>query len=271
MTLYLREVWETLFSLDGSARVDGAGSIVLPVNRSEDEVARLASLGFVAMGMAHDLGNLLQVVASAVGLIDRAMDVETRRRVEPLVRSALGSVDRAGELTRHLLDLGRAQHRPVQRFNPGDAVLGIVDLVSLAVGPRIEVRTLCGNAPAIRCDAREFENAILNLAVNARDAMVDGGRLTLSTHMERSPAGDASGRAHPIAAVCVQDTGSGMSAEVARHVFTPLYTTKAAGRGTGLGLAMVQDFARRQGGTVDLESEQGQGTSVTLRLPGASA
>ncbi len=151
-----------------------------------------------------------------------------------------------------------------------DDVLGVFcEPLTLMLGTSIELDLVLGdNLPRVFCCVREFENVILNLALNARDAMPEGGRLRISANRSRECRVENAG---PTMVLRVTDTGRGMSAEQAKHAFAPFYTTKPAGQGTGLGLAMVHDFARRAGGSVEIESVLNLGTSVVLRLPGCEA
>lgn len=240
---------------------------LLPRASEDEEILRLASHGFRTPGVAHDLGNMLQVIASAVRLIDRSLDEGSRAKVKPFTESALGAVDRASVLARRLLDTARAGRRVEEPICPNETILGMRDLMILTTGPKIELRTFCNqDVPLIRCDGHELENVILNLVINARDAMPLGGKLILATHAERDAR--AAPRAAPSTAVIsVCDTGSGMSEDVASKAFTPFYSTKAPGDGTGLGLAMVDAFARRCGGFAEIRSVVGCGTTIVLRLP----
>ncbi len=232
---------------------------------------RLATLGLMTTGIAHDLGNLLQVIGSAVRLIERNVDPATGEELRPLTQGALASVDRAASLSRQILDLTSSQRALDEITYLDKIVASLRGLISLTVGPSIVVEiTSEADVPAVICNTRELENAILNLVINARDAMPDGGCLTLSIHREGGgrPRPSTQGAEYPKAVLCVADTGSGISPAIASQVFEPFFTTKPRERGTGLGLAMVSDFARRWGGSAEIESRVGEGTSVTLRLPG---
>lgn len=243
-------------------------------NRLEDQdLIRLATLGLMTAGVAHDLGNLLQIVSSAVRLIDQKLDPATRAELAPLTAGAMESVNRAGALSRQILDLSRSK-AAVEEITCLERTLGSIrNLVVLMAGPRVAVEfAMPGDLPQIVCNTRELENAILNLVINARDAMPEGGRLTISTFSEtEAPDYDRFVTSGGITAVLsVRDTGCGMSPDLASKVFKPFFTTKSDSSGTGLGLSMVSDFARRAGGCAEIESAPGRGTTVTLRLPGCA-
>ncbi len=257
----------------GGARsaADAAGPMrELPDRLDEQDLMRLATLGLMSAGIAHDMGNLLQVIASAVRLIDRRLDEDARAEFRPLIQGALTAVDRATTLRRHVLDLAPSEPAAKEIIFVGTTVAAIRDLIGWTVGPFIELEVICADdTPAVICNGRELENAILNLVVNAKDAMPHGGRLTLCAY--RDPGVLNRGRgggAMPSAVLSVSDTGCGMSSDIAGKVFRPFFTTKGKDRGTGLGLAMVSDFVRRAGGSAEIESLLGEGTTVTLRLPG---
>ena len=219
--------------------------------------------------MSHDLGNLLQVVSSVVRLIDRNLDEPTRAAMRPLTESALASVDKAAALSRDILNLTRPGADVADVTFPADILTAMQDMICLAAGPAIEVEFDCDDGvPAVACSGRALENAVLNLVINARAAMLSGGRLTLSVSVQShtlesrggAPVSDAT------VVISVRDTGVGMSEATAKQVFRPFFTTKPPGRG-GLGLTMVGDFVRRAGGSVLLSSLEGEGTTVALMMP----
>lgn len=243
-------------------------------NRLEDQdLIRLATLGLMTAGVAHDLGNMLQVVSSAVRLIDQKLDPATRAELAPLTAGAMDSVSRAGSLSRQILDLSRSSAATREITCLDRTLNSIRNLVILMAGPEVAVEFATpGSLPQVVCNTRELENVILNLVLNARDAMPEGGRLVISTFSETEPADYdrfvTAGGVTAVLSVC--DTGCGMSPDVAGKVFKPFFTTKGDGRGTGLGLSMVSDFACRAGGSAQIESSVGRGTTVTLRLPGCA-
>lgn len=210
--------------------------------------------------IAHDLRNLLQITASALLQIDRHLDGATRARVRLYEHAASESLARAGALSRALVDGARGTaSADAEAICPGEALSAIRHLIELAAGPAVRVGfALADDVPPVACSVRDLERALLNLVANARDAMPEGGTLVLSIARERRTA-----------VLRVRDTGRGMSADTAAQVFDPFFTTKAACGGRGLGLAMVKRFAERAGGSAQIDSALGVGTTVTLRLPGA--
>ena len=253
-------------------RFDAAGVLSVLANRLEDQdVMRLTTLGLMSAGIAHDLGNLLQVVNSAVRLIERRVDPRTSAELRPLTEGALEAIDRAACLSRRILDLTKSQGAVHEITFLDKTVSSLEGLIALTAGPSIVVDITAGDdVPAVICNARELENAILNLVINARDAMPDGGCLSVSVYREdgSESRNGRRGDDYPKAVLCITDTGCGIPPELAAEVFEPFVTTKPKDRGTGLGLAMVSDFARRAGGSAEIDSEVGEGTTVTLRLPG---
>jgi signal transduction histidine kinase len=227
----------------------------------QSDMVRLAALGLMTSGIVHDFRNLMQVVSSAIHLIEQKLDQPALANVAPFISGALQSVDRATALSRQLLGVSRAENAHDEAVYL-DAVLTSMKLpICWSAGADIRVELeLDHDLPAVFCCAHEFESVILNLVINARDAMVNGGVLRIAAYRGNFEDGAT-------VVMRVTDTGCGMSAETARRAFQPLFTTKPAGRGTGLGLAMVSEFARRVGGSVQIESAANCGTSVIMRLP----
>lgn len=228
----------------------------------EDDALQLAAIATTTLEVAHDLGNLLQLTSSALRMIDRRLSATRDVEVESLIGAALAAMERAIHLGQRLLHKGE---RPDHDSNLVylDKLLGdLLEIIALAAKPGIVLALRCGDdIPAIVCCRRDLENVILNLAVNACDAMPAGGCLTLGITRDVTPAGGAA------VTLSVSDTGCGMSAAVAEKAFQPFFTTKADNRGTGLGLATVAAFAARHNGSAHIASTSGTGTTVTLRLP----
>ncbi len=229
---------------------------------------KMEAIGQLTGGVAHDFNNLLQAIGINLHVIDSRSDDE---RITGPARLALQAVERGATLTQHLLAFSRRQQlRPI----PVD-VAGLVERISRLLGRtlgqsvRIEVEVAPGLWAAM-IDPTQLEMALLNLALNARDAMPGGGTLWI-TAANRTVAADAvpnlSAGDYVVLRVC--DTGTGMPAEVAARAFEPFFTTKEVGRGTGLGLSMVHGLATQSGGGVELDSRPGRGTTVTLYLPRA--
>ncbi|HEX4113218.1 MAG TPA: CHASE3 domain-containing protein [Stellaceae bacterium] len=232
---------------------------------------KMRALGELTGGVAHDFNNLLTVIAGNLDLLQskKALDQDAQR----YVAGALRGVDRGTSLTQHLLAFGRRQPlapRPVDLNRLAAEMTS--GMLRRALGERIDIKIVesAGLWPAY-ADPAQVENAILNLAINARDAMSEGGKLTIETanvtldeHYAEQNEEVAAGQYVMIA---VSDTGSGMSSEVVARAFEPFYTTKEEGKGSGLGLAMVHGFAKQSKGHVKIYSETGNGTNVKLYLP----
>jgi len=233
---------------------------------------KMEALGQLTGGIAHDFNNLLQVIMGALELIRRKAG--EREKVETWAGAALQSAERGASLTRQLLAFSRTQKLDLQPFVVADLVAGMRELLLRTLGSEIElVLDLDKAGLPVLSDRTQLELAILNLAINARDAMPDGGRLTIATEIVSVPEG------HPLlvpddyVALCVSDTGQGMSPEIIERAFDPFFTTKTVGKGTGLGLSQVYGVARQAGGEARIESVLGAGTKITvmLRRSGAAA
>jgi two-component system NtrC family sensor kinase len=230
------------------------------------QAQRLEAVGQLTGGVAHDFNNLLMVVSGNTDLLKRALPVneKAKRAIEALEIA----VKRGSALTRALLSFSRRQTheaRPVDLAVRLPALQPVLHS-SLRGDVAIETDVPAGLWP-IKVDNGEFELALLNLAVNARDAMEEGGTLTLSARNVTLTAADDLELEGEFVALAVRDTGSGIAPDVLPKVFEPFFTTKEVGKGTGLGLSQVYGFARQAGGTARVESELGRGTTVTLYLP----
>ncbi len=233
------------------------------LNRSQ----RLESLGRLAGGIAHDFNNLLTAISGYAGsLLERHYD-------DPEVVHDLREIERAGEraaeLTGQLLAFGRRQLLRPEPLDLNAAVIGLEPMLRRLLGADVELATrLEPDLAVVRADLSQLEQAIVNLAVNARDAMRGGGRLTIATanvEWEQLPAGTGDLEPDPYVALTVSDTGTGMDVELAGRIFEPFFTTKE--EGTGLGLASVYGMARQSGGTVTVQTAPGEGSSFTILLP----
>jgi signal transduction histidine kinase len=225
------------------------------------QAQKMQALGQLTGGIAHDFNNLLTVIQGSADILRRPGIAEAKRIrfADAIVQTA----GRAAALTGQLLAFARRQPLQPEVIDVNAKIRAMTDLLDRTLGERIEIRTeLADDLCAIEVDPAQLEAAILNIAVNARDAMPDGGILTLRT-AEAEPLPD--GRR----AIClaVADTGTGIEEEALGRVFEPFFTTKSVGKGTGLGLSQVYGFAAQTGGDVQVESVVGQGTIVTLVLP----
>jgi signal transduction histidine kinase len=234
------------------------------------QAQKLEALGQLTGGIAHDFNNLL-----ALAIVDLDMIAELARadtRVAQLAAEARAVLQNGAELTEHLLAFARRQRLEARLVDVNGMVAATGELLRRSLGQGIRIETSLADE---RCqawvDPSQLQNALLNLAFNARDAMPDGGTLTIATGCERGLRGDRQCAREPGGFVVVEvaDTGHGMGPDILEHAFEPLFTTKQAGGGTGLGLSIVYGFAKQSGGHVSLRSEVGRGTKVTLYLPAA--
>ena len=233
---------------------------------------KMEAVGQLTGGIAHDFNNLLTGIVGSLELLRTRIAQGRFGQVERYVAAAQGAADRAAALTHRLLAFSRRQTLDPRPTDVNRLVTSMEELIRRTVGPAIHVETVMSGGlwPAL-CDANQLENALLNLSINARDAMPDGGRLTIEAVNARLD--DSYARQHhevapgQYVAVSVTDTGTGMPPEVIARAFDPFFTTKPLGQGTGLGLSMVYGFAKQSNGYVRIYSEAGQGTTVRLYLP----
>nr|WP_245214338.1 PAS domain-containing protein [Pararoseomonas indoligenes] len=232
---------------------------------------KMEAVGQLTGGIAHDFNNLLTGIVGSLELLRTRIAQGRFGQVERYVVAAQGAADRAAALTHRLLAFSRRQTLDPKPTGANRLIQGMEELIRRTMGPAIEVETVLavGLWPTL-CDPHQLENAILNLAINARDAMPGGGRLTIET--ANSWIDDRAARERDMTpgqyvTLCVTDTGTGMPPEVVARAFDPFFTTKPVGQGTGLGLSMIYGFARQSGGQVRIYSELGQGTTMRLYLP----
>ncbi len=233
------------------------------------QAQKMEAIGQLTGGIAHDFNNLLTVILGNAELI--AEGTLDAAKAQILARMILEASERGADLTQKLLAFGRRQSLRPERLNVSDAVSGMIPLLRRAIGEHIDLRTnFAGQSSTALVDRSLLESAVLNLAVNARDAMPQGGSLTISTGERIAREGEGALRPGERAVfVRVTDTGTGISPDVLPRVFDPFFTTKEVGKGSGLGLAMVYGFAHQSGGHVDIDSQVGDGTSITILLPSA--
>ncbi len=261
----------------GNHTIVGASKIARDVTamkvleRQWRQSQKMEAIGQLTGGIAHDFNNLLAIVIGNLGLMERLIvgNEAAMKRLKPAQKAA----SRGSELTRRLLALASKEDLNPANTRIEDAVQETVELASRVLGPEINIVTnFDPSVPAIFVDCAGLGSALLNLAVNARDAMPKGGTLTFATKLidlDESSNSVRMGELQPgaYARISVSDTGHGMSKEVLERALEPFFTTKGRAKGTGLGLAMVYGFARQSGGTVRLYSEVGFGTTVRLYLP----
>ena len=228
------------------------------------QAQKMEAVGRLTGGIAHDFNNLLTPVIGGLELL--AANVE-EPRLKRLAEAALESSRRGAKLTTQLLTFSRIQRIKMAPVSVNQVLDNLRQILKHTIGSAIAIRTELARAPLhALCDENQLENAILNLAINARDAMPDGGTLTLSTEVVREP-GSPDLEAGDYVSITVADTGVGMPPDVAARATEPFFSTKPLGKGTGLGLAQVYGIARQAGGTMRIDSREGQGTSVRLLLP----
>jgi PAS domain S-box-containing protein len=230
---------------------------------------KLESLGRLAGGVAHDFNNRLLIIMCYAEALRGALPRES-----PLLHSAnmvLESAQRSADLTRQLLAFSRRQVLKPQAFDLNQTVEGMRKLLARVIGDDIELVTELGAKCPVFADAGQIEQVILNLALNARDAMPQGGRLLAQTHDMQASSSDQHVVPGDYVALVIEDTGVGIAADVLPHVFEPFFTTKEVGAGTGLGLSTVDGIVRQSEGSVSVASEVGKGTRFTVLLPRAGA
>lgn len=229
---------------------------------------KMQALGTLAGGIAHDFNNLLTAILGSLELA--APKVAELPRVQRLIENARGAAERGASLTKRLLSFSRAHDLQARATDVNALISGMSDLFGRSLGGLVSVRTnLTEGLPAVQVDPDQLELAVLNLCINARDAMPDGGTITVATR-RLDIAGDPEIADGSYLGVSVTDEGTGIPDEILRRVCEPFFTTKAVGQGTGLGLAMVFGLAQQSKGRLAIESEVGRGTRVELALPFAT-
>lgn len=236
------------------------------------QAQKMEAVGQLTGGIAHDFNNLLTGIIGSLELMARRIAQGRHETLGRYIDAAIGSAERAASLTHRLLAFGRRQPLEPRPLNARQLIADMVELLERTLGPLYELRLQQGaEEPLTFCDPSQLESSILNIAINARDAMPSGGRLTIETAvLELSQAqGDLAPGGY--VRITLTDNGVGMSADVLSHAMEPFFTTKPVGQGTGLGLSMVYGFARQSEGQLVLESRPGQGTAVSIYLPRARA
>ena len=228
---------------------------------------KMEAVGQLTGGIAHDFNNLLTVIFGNLEMIQRRTEEERTARLADFAAQA---AERAAKLTHQLLAFSRTQRLTLKPVDLNALIEGMSDLLARTIGPQIEiVMDLDPSQPWAMADANQLELAILNLSINARDAMADGGVLTISSTV--SPASDGVLQSGDYGVISVRDTGSGIPPHLLTKVFDPFFTTKPIGKGTGLGLSQVFGIAQQSGGTVQVDSVEGAGTVLRIWLPLSAA
>ncbi len=255
--------------------IDALHDEVLEREEAEEKLRqaqKMEAVGQLTGGIAHDFNNMLQAIGGSLELMQRRVEQGRADEARRFVEAATQVVHRASGLTHRLLAFARRQTLQPKPMNLDELVSGVADLVRRTVGHAVtvELRLHDGCWPVL-CDGNQLESALLNLAINARDAMPAGGALTIGTAMVRLGLADVAGHEGALPGeyveISVADTGAGMDDVTRARAFEPFFTTKPLGQGTGLGLSQLYGFVRQTGGLVRLESAVGQGTTVRLYLP----
>src|SRR5947209_6881170 len=232
---------------------------------------KMEAVGQLTGGLAHDFNNLLTGISGSLQLLQTRLSQGRFSELDRYITAADGAARRAASLTHRLLAFSRRQTLDPKPTNINRLISDLEELIRRTVGPSIEVEVVgaAGLWTAL-VDPNQLENALLNLCINARDAMPDGGRITIETAnkwLDERAARERELSPGQYLAICVSDTGTGMTPEVIKRAFDPFFTTKPLGQGTGLGLSMIYGFARQSGGNVRIYSEVGNGTTMCLYLP----
>jgi PAS domain S-box-containing protein len=235
------------------------------------QAQKMEAVGQLTGGLAHDFNNLLTGISGSLELLKARLAQGRMGDLNRYIMAAQGAASRAAALTHRLLAFARRQTLDPKPTSPNKLILDMTELVQRTVGPEIKVETVLaiGLWPTL-CDPNQLENAILNLCINGRDAMPDGGRLTIetaNTWLDERGARERDMQPGQYVAICVTDTGTGMAPDVVERAFDPFYTTKPVGHGTGLGLSMIYGFAKQSGGQARIYSEISVGTTVRIYLP----
>jgi signal transduction histidine kinase len=235
------------------------------------QAQKMEAVGQLTGGLAHDFNNLLAGISGSLQLVTRRLNQGRTADVERYLSAAQGAVQRAAALTHRLLAFSRRQTLDPKPTSVNRLINELEDLIRRTVGPSIELNVIgtTGLWPAL-VDPSQLENALLNLCINARDAMPNGGRITINK--DNIVLDQAAASAHDLPKgeyllICVSDSGTGIPEDIREKVFEPFFTTKPLGEGTGLGLSMIYGFAKQSGGQVTISSEEGKGTTVCIYLP----
>jgi PAS domain S-box-containing protein len=262
----LRELNLTL-----EARIEEAIQKRVKAEEALRQAQKMEAVGQLTGGIAHDFNNLLAGITGSLEILRARVAQGRVGDLERYIVAAEGASKRAAMLTHRLLAFSRRQALDPKPTDINRLVAGMEDLVRRTMGPAVVVEVVAaGGLWTTLVDANQLENALLNLCINARDAMPNGGQLTIETGnrwLDERAAQDRDLPSGQYASLCVSDTGTGMPPQVIERAFDPFFTTKPTGQGTGLGLSMIYGFVRQSGGQVRIYSELGQGTTICLYLP----
>jgi signal transduction histidine kinase len=259
-----REPLDSLFGAEAGVRPDIGN--VRPRNSEGSQTPTMADV------IAHDFNNLMQVVISALRIVERRTEALGTGELIYITRSALQAADKAAAMTHRLLSIAQSPQPDPKTTQVNSVLLTLRDLLRTILGDSIDMElALCDEAFSVVCDGEQLEHTIINLVANARDAMPKGGRLKIETYgakLELDQDGLSRGR---YLGLSVCDTGCGMAPEVVHQAFDPFFTTKPVGQGSGLGLHSVRTFVEQHEGYISIDSSPGRGTSIRIYLPAESA
>ena len=230
------------------------------------QAQKLEAIGQLTGGIAHDFNNLLAAVLGSLELVQKRLPYDPR--ISPLISNAVAGAQRGAVLTQRMLAFARKQDLQMQAVEVPSLARGMLEFLQRSIGPAIAVRlNFPQSLPLVRSDPNQLESALLNLLVNARDAMPGGGNVTISAEVRKVAGSGAQLPPGEYVALSVGDTGDGMDAATLARATEPFFTTKRVGRGTGLGLSMVHGLVAQSGGRLEIDSTLGEGTRITLWLP----
>ena len=231
---------------------------------------KLEAIGQLTGGVAHDFNNLLAAITGSLDLLRKRLPFDPR--TTPLLENAIQGAERGAILTQRMLAFARKQELKLEAVDIPQLVRGMGEFIRRSIGPNIDVRMRFADVlPRVQTDPYQLETALLNLVVNARDALPNGGEISITAEQLKMARTQGERRAGDYVRLSVSDNGTGMPPEIAAKVTEPFFTTKGVGKGTGLGLSMVQGLAGQSGGWIEIKSEIGHGTRIDLWLPLAGA
>ena len=235
------------------------------------QAQKMEALGQLVGGVAHDFNNLLTAISGNIEALQRRLPEGVDDNLQRLAKAALHATARGALMTRRLLAFSRRQPLEPKSVSVNSLIAGMSEILHQTLGETVQIETvLAAGVWAIFVDSNQLESALLNLAVNSRDAMPEGGKLTIeaaNTYFDEAYSAIAEVPAGQYVGIFVSDTGTGMTPEVASKAFDPFFTTKEVGQGTGLGLSQVYGFIKQSGGYVKIYSEVGAGTTIKIYLP----
>lgn len=261
----------SFLSLPSATQLRQANAALLASEERLAHAQKMEAIGQLTGGIAHDFNNVLQVITGSIGVIERQMARGRSDAIEPSIAAIRKASKTASSLIQRMLAFSRRQMLLPREIEPDKLVVGLEELLRRTLGPEIELDLRLGHCRwSVVCDPSQLESALLNLAINARDAMPQGGSLRITTAERRAmidPA-DPDMRTANYVEFEVADTGAGMAPDVLSRAFEPFFTTKPIGQGTGLGLSQIYGFVSQSGGFVRIDSKVGEGTRVRILLPG---